>query len=448
MGAEAEGIYSADTERILLGNLLSHGSDAYSIVSPIVKESDFYLDSHRKIYSSIEKLVEEGKRPDIVLLMESLKASHSLSAVGGLSYIADLTSSVMPSLHAETLAQYARIIENYSLRRRLVGLAQVVIDSGAEDVHQLKDHLLRGFDSLSESKGLEGYADVVEREGHHDPMQMMEEILRPDLSKWVRSGFADLDKMIGGFKGGDIVIVAGRPGSGKTSFALNVANNVSRDKTVAFFSLEMGRKALLKRLISCTSEVDLKKVQYGVAVSEVEEERARQAYIQVLESGLRVDDTPAVTVGYVSATSKATQRSEGVDLIVIDYLQLIRGDKSYARREEEVSYLSRSLKAMARDLDVPVIVLAQLSRENEKRADKRPMLSDLRESGAIEQDADVVMFVHREEYYNRDDPEVKGLAEIIVAKQREGPVGKVNMGYVDKYTKFHDLEWKRDQVPR
>lgn len=431
-------LFSLEAEQSVLGSILIDPS-CFDEVVGIVKPIDFYRRAHQVIFSTMKDMVEEGCPLDLVTLTERLQATNKLDDIGGVSYLTDLAESVPTTANTD---HYAKIVHDKSVLRHLkqVGLQisnlndQVQVEdalSKAETlVNEISDHYLSGnkdtvrdIDSLmlTATKRLE---ERIENKGKIQGLE---------------TGFYDLDQILTGLHKGDLIILAARPSMGKTALALNIASNVAidNDKTVILFSLEMSNEQLIDRLICSKGHIDSQSYRSGKLTDDDYDKYAR---VLSTMSGKRlfIDDKPNMTVAEVKAKCHKIKRNHGLDLIIVDYLQQIQPDKDVHNRNEEISRISRSLKIMARELNVPVISLCQLSRAVEMRQDKRPMLSDLRDSGAIEQDADVVAFLYRDDYYN-EETEKKNIAEVIIGKHRNGPVGKVELLFLKEYSKFLSL---------
>jgi replicative DNA helicase len=426
---------NVDAEQALLGSLLLDGEAIYHVIEH-VRTGDFYKDAHRIIYDCFLTLNERNEPVDLVTLVEELRRRGDLDKVGGLSYVASLANTVPTAMNA---AYYAKIVEEKALLRSLISVSTKIAQHGYEqdlEAVEIIDEAEKMIFSVTQRKAREGFVsmrDVV--------VEAFEQIGRVKSQDGVTGlpTFRNLDHYLSGLQRSDLVIVAARPAMGKTSFCLNVAQNlaVKHDKTVAIFSLEMSKEQLAQRMLCAEARVDQSKVRTGY-VNEEEWRRLSVALAPLAEAKIYLDDTPGITVMEMRAKARRLKMEKGLDLIVIDYIQLMQGSRRSENRQQEISEISRSLKALARELDVPVLALSQLSRAVEQSADKRPNLSHLRESGALEQDADIVIFIHRPEYYD-PDTEQRGIAEIIVAKHRNGPVGTAELAFIKEYTKFMDL---------
>ncbi|MGB8031962.1 MAG: replicative DNA helicase [Terracidiphilus sp.] len=438
-----------DAEKTILGAILLDNT-AHAEAAQSLKSDDFSLDSHRRIFLRMTELIDTGRTVDIVTLSNELARYKEVESVGGVAYLASLTEGLP---RRPVIEDYIRIVKDKSMLRRLMGICSAAIAKAAD---QSQDAI--GVLDETESQLLE-----VSDAGLTQGLQSIEFIIRDsfgsidNLYKQSRdvtglaTGFTDFDRMTSGLQKGELIIIAARPSMGKTALAINIAENAALryGSVVAIFSLEMSRESLLRRMLASQANVDQQKIQKGF-FGRVEQERLQVALSQLLEAHIFIDDSAGSTVSEMRAKARRLkQNSGGLDLVMVDYLQLMSATlpgasrKGYENRVQEVSAISRGLKAMAKELQVPVIALSQLSRSNEKRDDKRPLLSDLRESGSIEQDADVVAFIHRESYYNRDENMAdadKSKAEIIIAKQRNGPTGIIQMHWNSAFTRFDGVD--------
>lgn len=408
---------------------------------------DFSLDSHRRVFTSICELSETGNAVDYITVMEDLRRRKELDAVGGPAWLASLSEDVPRKMK---ILGYCKIVKDKAILRSLLVLGQTMMarsyDQSEESRAILEDvegrileltqqSQTRGFstmlDALKEAGGLDAYVETV-----CDPVAM----------SGLPMGFRDIDEMTGGMKPGELIIVAGRPGSGKSAFCINVATNVvarDKDAVVAVFSLEMTKESLYARMLSSIGGVSGRRMQQGFVGSSERSQIAGSAR-WLAEKQIHIDDSSSMTpLQMRSKCRRLKQRTGRLDLIIIDYLQLLLPGKKYGNREQEVAAISRGSKALAKDMGVPVLALAQLSRAGETQGEKRPMLSSLRESGQIEQDADFIGFIHRQSLYEPDNEDVKGLAEFLLSKQRSGPTGVRKLAYIEDLTKFADLEIHR-----
>ena len=434
-----------DAEKTILGAILLDNA-AHAEAAEHIKPDDFSLDSHRRIFLRMSELIDTGRAVDIVTLSHELSRYKEVEAVGCVAYLASLTEGLP---RRPVIEDYIRIVKDKSLLRRLMGICSAAIAKAAD---QSQDAI--GVLDETESQLLE-----VSQSGLSLGLQPIDVIVRDSFGSidnlynhrgditGLETGFTDFDRMTSGLQKGELIIIAARPSMGKTALAINIAQNaaVRQKAIVAIFSLEMSKESLLRRMLASQASVDQQKIQKGF-FGRAEQEQLQEALSLLVESHIFIDDSAASTIAEMRAKARRLkQNNGGLDLIMIDYLQLMSATmpgaskRGFENRVQEVSAISRGLKAMAKELQVPVIALSQLSRSNEKRDDKRPMLSDLRESGSIEQDADVVAFIHRESYYNRKEDlsaEEKAEAEIIIAKQRNGPTGIVKMHWNSAYTRF------------
>jgi replicative DNA helicase len=434
-----------DAERTILGAILLDNA-AHSEASERLDADDFSLDSHRRIFLRMSELMESQRAVDIVTLANELARYKEVEAVGGVAYLASLTEGLP---RRPVIEDYIRIVKDKSLLRRLMSICSVAIARAADQSETALEVLGAAESQLLEVgekgivHGLESLDRIVQNSfGSIDNLYKQSREVTG-----LATDFIEFDRMTSGLQKGELVIIAARPSMGKTAFAINIAQNaaVNHGATVAVFSLEMSKESLLRRMLASQAWVDQRKLQTGF-IGREDQVKLERGLEQLIESRMFLDDSAGISLAEMRAKSRRLrQTAGGLDLIVVDYLQLMSatlpsaGGKKYENRVQEVSAISRGLKALAKELDVPVVALSQLSRSNEKRDDKRPMLSDLRESGSIEQDADVVAFIHREAYYNRDEEmseSDRAKSEIILAKQRNGPTGTVHLNFISRYTRF------------
>jgi len=443
-----------DAEKTILGAILL-ANTAHAEAAEILKADDFSLDSHRRIFLRMSELVDSGRAVDIVTLANELARYKEVEAVGGVAYLASLTEGLP---RRPVIEEYIRIVKDKSMLRRLMGICSAAIAKAAD---QSEDAL--GVLDATESQLLE-----VSEAGLTQGLQPIDIIVRDsfgsidNLYKQSRevtglaTGFYELDRMTSGFQKGELIIIAARPSMGKTALAINIAQNaaVHHQAIVAIFSLEMNKESLLRRMLATQARVDQRHLQTGF-VGREDQGKLQAALSMLVDARIYIDDSASTTLAEMRAKARRLrQNSGGLDLVMVDYLQLMSaslpgaGSKRYENRTQEVSAISRGLKAMAKELNVPVVALSQLSRASERRGDdKRPMLSDLRESGSIEQDADVVAFIHRDSYYNRDEELTesdRAKSEIILAKQRNGPTGMIRLNFISRYTCFDNPETSHD----
>ncbi|WP_313892719.1 replicative DNA helicase [Psychrobacillus sp.] len=414
----------------------------------IIMPEDFYRVAHQIIFQTMIRLSDQGKAIDVVTVTEELSAKKELEDVGGISYISEIANSV-PT--AANISHYAKIVEEKSILRRLIRVATTIVEDGftrEDEVEALLSEAERKMMEVASRKNVGDFKHIkdvlVET---YDNIEKLH--TRKGDVTGVPTGFRDLDRITAGFQRNDLIIVAARPSVGKTAFALNVAQNVATktDENVAIFSLEMGAEQLVMRMLCAEGNIDAQVLRTGSLEGE-DWRKLTMAMGSLSNAGIFIDDTPGIRVNEIRSKCRRLQQEHGLGMIMIDYLQLIQGSSSggQANRQQEVSEISRSLKGLARELKVPVIALSQLSRGVEQRQDKRPMMSDLRESGSIEQDADIVSFLYREDYYDKET-ENQNMIEIIIAKQRNGPTGTVTLAFVKEFNKFVNIDWSQHQSP-
>lgn len=430
--------HNLDAERAVLGAILTH-SPHVNLALEVIEPCDFFRGAHTRIFERMIALTERNTVIDFITLKEELGRAGELDEVGGPAYIASLADGVP---RATNIQYYARIVKEKATLRNLIYAANKILTNAYEadeDVETIVDQAERDIFSVAEGRlaaGFVGMGDIVK--ANLGTMERLFEEKR--LITGVSSGFLELDEMTRGFQPGDLVIVAGRPSMGKTSLVLNVAEYVARQgQTVGFFSLEMSRESLFLRLVCGVAQLDSHRMMSG-AIGQKDYGRIATALDTLAAMPLHVDDTANVGVLEMRAKARRLQAEHGLGLLVVDYLQLMQARGKFDNRTLELASISRSLKALAKELKVPVIALSQLSRAPEARSDHRPQLSDLRESGALEQDADVVVLIYRDEVYNRDpqNPDA-GVAELILAKQRNGPTGVVRLAFIREQTRFANL---------
>ncbi|MCB1749424.1 MAG: replicative DNA helicase [Gammaproteobacteria bacterium] len=432
--------HSIEAEQAVLGGLMLD-NEALIQVSEKISTDDFYRRDHGAVYNAVLELAGDNKPFDVVTVAEWLDSHGNLAAVGGMSYLAQLAENT-PS--AANIAAYADIVRQRAILRELISAGTRIADSAFRPEGRSPDELLDSAESLvfeiaeRESRGRRGFRPI--KELLVDALDRIDYLFQRDNPlTGVATGFYDLDRKTAGLQKSDLVIIAGRPSMGKTAFALNLAQNaaIKDELPVAIFSMEMPSEQLAMRMLSSLGRIDQHKVRTG-KLSDDDWPRLTSSVGMLSEVKLFIDDTPALTPGDLRARCRRLAREHGLGLIVIDYLQLMQVPGTKENRATEISEISRSLKALAKELECPVIALSQLNRSLEQRNDKRPVMSDLRESGAIEQDADVIMFIYRDEVYNEDSPD-KGIAEIIIGKQRNGPIGTCKLRFFGEYTLFENL---------
>jgi replicative DNA helicase len=427
---------NTEAEQSVLGGILIE-NEALNKVVEILNSDDFYREAHRKIFKSMIALSEKNEPSDLITLTNELKYQNLLEEIGGASYLTSLIDSVPTAANIE---YYAKIVKEKSILRKLIQAATEIVTESYEDrgdVDGFLDDAERLIFGISEHKvkpSLHPFKDIIK-----ESFKTIEKLYeKKELITGIPSGFKDLDRKTAGFQPSDLIIVAGRPAMGKTAFCLNVAQYAAIEAKipVAIFSLEMSKEQLALRMLCSEAEVDGQKLRSGF-LSESDWPKLTLAAGNLSEAPLFIDDSPAISSLEIRAKARRLKAEYDLGLVIVDYLQLMKGRRA-ERREQEISEISRSLKALAKELSVPVIAISQLSRKTEDRPSRRPQLADLRESGAIEQDADVIIFIYREELYKQDTPN-KGIAEVIIGKQRNGPTGKVDLAFVDKYTAFKPL---------
>jgi replicative DNA helicase len=431
--------HNLDAERSVLGAILVH-NDAFNLAAQVIDSGDFYRDAHRRVFDRMVALNERSQAIDFVTLKEELSRAGELDEVGGPAYIASLADGVPRATNVE---YYARIVKEKSTLRQLIYAANRIV-TNAYEAEQEADLILDEAESaifaVADDRLKAGFvpmSDLVK-----DSYPQIEQLFEQKrLITGMPSGFVDLDEMTRGFQRGDLVIVAARPSMGKTSLVLNIAQHVATqpELTVGFFSLEMSRESLFIRMLTSEAQIDSHRLMSG-AIGQKDYGRISHALEMLSGMRLFIDDTANVGVLEMRAKSRRLQSEHGLNLLVVDYIQLMSARGRFENRTLELASISRSLKGLAKELNIPIIVLSQLSRAPESRSDHRPQLSDLRESGALEQDADVVILIYRDDVYNRDpnNPEA-GTAELILAKQRNGPTGVVRLAFLREQTRFANL---------
>jgi replicative DNA helicase len=439
---------SIEAEQAVLGAIFLDPS-ALTLASEILIPEDFYRASHQKIFHAMLRVADKGEPVDLVTVTAELADTQQLEEVGGVSYLSELADAVPTAANVE---YYARIVEEKSVLRRLIRTATSIAQDGytrEDEVDVLLDEAEQKIMEISQRKhsgAFKNIKDILVQT--YDNIEMLHN--RKGEVTGIPTGFTELDRMTSGFQRSDFIIVAARPSVGKTAFALNIAQNVATktNENVAIFSLEMSAQQLVMRMLCAEGNINAQNLRTGRLTPE-DWGKLTMAMGSLSNAGIYIDDTPSIRVSDIRAKCRRLKQESGLGMVVIDYLQLIQGSgRNRENRQQEVSEISRSLKALARELEVPVIALSQLSRSVEQRQDKRPMMSDIRESGSIEQDADIVAFLYRDDYYNKDS-ENKNIIEIIIAKQRNGPVGTVQLAFIKEYNKFVNLERRFDdtQIP-
>ena len=434
--------HDIDAEQAVLGSMLTD-KDAVNAAIETLKEDAFYREDNRAIYQAIVNLYSKSEPIDIITLKDELESMDKFEQVGGFEYLASLPDKVPTTANVQ---KYIKIVEEKSILRNLIKTANEIIELGydpAEDVEDIMDGAEKKIFDLMQSKNQKGYTPI--KDVLVESFTKLEELYnRKQHITGVPTGFAELDYKTAGLHGSELILIAARPAMGKTAFALNLATNAALrgNAPVAIFSLEMSKDQLVNRILCSEAMVDSNKVRTG-KLGEDDWVKLAGAIGPLSEAEIYIDDTPGISVTEIRTKCRKLSIDKGIGLVVIDYLQLVQGSKRAGSREQEIAEISRSLKILAKEINVPVIALSQLSRAVEQRPDHRPMLSDLRESGSIEQDADIVMFLYRDDYYNKES-EKKDIAEVIIAKQRGGQTGTVELLWMGQYTKFVNLERRFD----
>ncbi len=431
--------HSIEAEQSVIGAMIMD-KDAIVAAAEIITEEDFYSKQCGTLFEAMVELNDEGKPVDSVTLQDRLREKDVPPEVSSLEFIRDLLNTLPTSAH---IKHYANIVAEKAMLRRLIKLNEEIANvcyAGKDSLENILEDTEKRVFNLVQRRNTDSFVPI-----RQIVMNAMDQIEKASKNKGnvtgIATGFIDLDYRTAGMQPSDLVLIAARPSMGKTAFVLNIAQHVAfkLEQTVAIFSLEMSKEQLVNRLFSLESKVDAQKLRTG-NLSDNDWEKLIETAGVIGKSNLIIDDTPGITIGEMRSKCRKYKLEYGLKMIIIDYLQLMSGSGGRNdSRQQEISDISRSLKALARELSVPVLALSQLSRAVEQRPDHRPMLSDLRESGAIEQDADVVMFIYRDDYYNKDT-EKKGIAEIIVAKQRNGPIGTTELVWLPEYTKFANMQ--------
>src|SRR5881394_2758230 len=433
--------HNLEAERSVLGAILLH-NDAFNLAAEVIDALDFYRDAHRRIFDKMVKLVERGNAIDLVTLNEELGRAGELEEVGGPAYIAALVDGVPRSTN---VAHYARIIKEKATLRSLISSANKILANAyeaEEDADAILDQAEHAIFAIADDKVRDGFVSL--RDLAQSSLDTIEKLhARRELITGVPTGFTDLDEMTSGLQPADLVIIAARPSMGKTSLVLNMAQHVGTrtDMTVGVFSLEMSKEQLFLRLPTSEARIDAHRLRGGF-LGERDWGRLSQAIGVLSEAKIFIDDTASIGVLEMRAKCRRLASEHGLNMVVVDYIQLMQGRGRFENRTLELASISRSLKGLAKELNAPIVVLSQLSRGPETRSDHRPQLSDLRESGALEQDADVVAFIYREDMYgDRSQPatDAQGVAELIIAKQRNGPTGVVRLAFIREFTRFENL---------
>ena len=435
--------HSMEAEQSVLGGLMLE-NEAWEIIADQINEKDFYRHDHALIFRAIAALSEDDKPYDVVTISDWLEQRSELDSIGGLAYLGILANDTPTAVNIKA---YAEIVREYSVLRSLIqvgqDIASTAYNADGRPSRELLDEAERlVFQIAEQSAGnKQGFEDIKTLLAK--AVEKVEELYKSDEPlTGISSGFSKFDEMTSGLQNSDLIIVAGRPSMGKTSFAMNLAENaaVSGEKSVAVFSMEMPGDQLALRMMSSLGRIDQHNLRTG-KLQDHDWPRLTSSVAMLSKARLFIDDTPALSPTELRARSRRLKKEHGLDMIILDYLQLMQINGSSENRATEISEISRSLKALAKELQVPVIALSQLNRSVEQRPDKRPVMSDLRESGGIEQDADVILFIYRDEVYNPESTD-KGTAEILIRKQRNGPIGKVRLAFLGQFTRFENLAYE------
>ena len=429
--------HNEEAERCVLGAAMLSKDAMYDVIEE-VKADDFYNENHKEIFNAIMDLYRDNKPVDMLTVCEELKTKKALDMVGGRAYIATLTTEVPSTTNA---GEYAKIVSEKASLRALIGTAEDIMNKsyqGKDDTQEILNYAESGIFQIGQKRQKSDYTPI------QDVLLRNVEIIDAASKNQgkvvgIPTGFKDLDNLTSGLHRSDLIILAARPAMGKTAFALNIAQQTATKAgaSVLIFSLEMSKEQLGQRLLAIQARVEMQKLKTG-SLERKDWDRLNMALDELHSSKIFIDDTPGVSIMEMRNKCRRLKAEHGLDLVVTDYLQLMQGDGRSDSRQQEISAISRNLKLLAREMDCPVIVLSQLSRAPELRQDHRPILSDLRESGSIEQDADIVIFLYRDDYYNPDNSEKHGICEVNLAKHRSGPTDKVELTWVERYTKFSD----------
>ncbi len=432
--------HSLEAEQSVLGSLMLD-NETWDQIADVINAEDFYRRDHRMIFTSIAELANESEPFDVVTLSEHLGKQGELEKAGGMAFLGSLARNT-PT--AANIKAYAEIVREYSVMRQLIHVGTQISDSAFQAGEQTSDELMDQAERLvfniadKGAKGRKGFVNM--KEVLTRVVDRIDTLFHQDEPiTGVPTGYGDFDAMTSGLQRSDLIIVAGRPAMGKTTFAVNIGENaaIKHDKSVALFSMEMPAEQLALRMMSSLGRIDQHRLRTG-KLGDDDWPRLTSAMGLLSESKIFIDDTPALSPSELRARCRRLKREHGLDLIIVDYLQLMQIPGFKENRTGEISEISRALKSLAKEMDVPVIALSQLNRGLEQRPNKRPVMSDLRESGAIEQDADIIIFIYRDEVYNEDSPD-KGTAEIIIGKQRNGPIGNVRLTFIGQFTRFENF---------
>ena len=428
--------HSVESEQSILGSIILD-KDAIITVAETINPSDFYKEAHKIIYESMLSLNSNNEPIDLITLIEELRKEGHLDNIGGISYLTSL-STIVPT--TSNVKYYANIVKEKSVMRQLIKASNEIINLGYDastDVQEILNKAEKSIFDISQEKSGDDIQPI--NAVLQDTFEMIEKLCTEKKEvTGITTGFKDLNKKINGLQRTDLILLAARPAMGKTAFSLNLVQNAALkgDASVAVFSLEMSKEQLVQRMLSAQSNVELSKIKTGT-LGESDWPRIIDGMAVLSEAKIFIDDTPGIKISEIRSKCRRLKMEKGLDLILIDYLQLMEGEGKNENRQQEIAKISRSLKILAKELDCPVVALSQLSRSPELRKDHRPILSDLRESGSIEQDADIVMFLYRDEYYH-DDSEKKNIGEVIVAKNRHGETGNVELVWFGQVQKFAD----------
>ncbi|HSR54345.1 MAG TPA: replicative DNA helicase [Acidobacteriota bacterium] len=443
--------HSLEAERALLGAVLLEGT-LFDQAAELINEEDFYAESHQKIFQAMARLASESRAIDPVTLAEELTKSGDLETVGGIGELSELMDGTP---HVASVAEYAGIIKERSLRRRLIRISNDILSrsfSEEESANDLLETAEKAVFDIGQERIASGFRPIEQLvDETYAHIQRLYE--RKEMITGIGTGFIDLDNMMSGLQDSDMIVLAARPGLGKTSLALNVSQYaaIKEEKTVGIFSLEMSANQLVTRLVCAEARVDSHRVRSGY-LSKDDWSQLAKAMARLSQADIFIDDTPGASIVEMRAKTRRLKARHGLDLLIIDYMQLMSGGPSRRQenRQQEISAISRGIKLMAKELAIPVVALSQLSRAPEqRRGDHKPQLSDLRESGSIEQDADVVLFIYRPDRYKKDEDEFSeedGVAHIIIGKQRNGPTGTVKLAFIEQWTKFENLARESDDA--
>ncbi len=426
-----------EAEQSVLGSMLID-KEAMIEVAEVLSEEDFYREAHQHIFHSVLALADKGEPVDLVTICEEMENRELLDKAGGAAYLASIANATPTAAHA---SYYAEIVKEKSMLRRLINAATEIVRKSygyIDNIEEFMDETEQLIFDVARSKETQSFIHL--REALEQTFEKLEKLYeRKSGVTGLSTGFTDLNSLTSGFQDSDLIIVAARPSMGKTTLGLNIAHHIALEESapIAFFSLEMSREQLAQRLLCSSAEIDAQRLRRGFLSSE-DWPRLTQAVGPLSESPFFIDDTAGISVMEMRAKARRLKMEKGLSAVFIDYLQLMRGHERLENRQQEISSISRSLKALAKELNCPVIALSQLSRAVEQRNDKRPILSDLLESGGIEANADLVLFIYRDDYYN-PETEKKHVTEIIVSKQRNGPTGKIELYFMDHFNKFVNL---------